>query len=484
MAPVVVLGGGPAGCAAATTLARLGHPVRLLTRPSAVGAPRLAVSLPPSTGKLLDLLGLRGAVDAAGFVRTTGTTVWWGGQGRRVELFAAGACGWQAEVAVLERVCLEVAEAAGVEVERGRIGAEEAAALAAPFVIDATGRTGLLARRVAGRTYEDRLRSVALVGVWRRAGGWPVPDDTHTLIESYGGGWVWSVPVAADTRFVAAMVDPRLSGLARGRPARAVYEAEMARALHAREWLAGAECADGPWGWDASMYGSARYAIGRVLVAGDAGSFVDPLSAAGVRKALASGWLAGIAVHTSLVRPAMRDVALAYFEARERRMYAALAALTRRHLAAAAAGHHEPFWDERHGGPDAAALADLADAEPAAAWAAPIRAAHERLRQAAEIRLRPGVFAVESKPAVSGSEIVLEPRIAASDVPDGVRLVRGVDVLRLVDLAPAHRQVPDLYEAYCRHAGPAALPDFLLTLATALARGWLVDDGPGAPEPA
>ena len=56
---------------------------------------------------------------------------------------------------------------------------------------------------------------------------------------------------------------------------------------------------------------------------------------------------------------------------------------------------------------------------------------------------------------------------------DGVRFVNGVDVVTLAELAPAVRQVPDLYDAYTRQAGPVDLPSFLTTLATAVARGWL-----------
>jgi 2-polyprenyl-6-methoxyphenol hydroxylase-like FAD-dependent oxidoreductase len=73
---VAVLGGGPAGAAAARLLASRGHRVALVTR--APARPALAESLPPSVGKLLDRIGVRGAVDAADFVRATGNTVWWG----------------------------------------------------------------------------------------------------------------------------------------------------------------------------------------------------------------------------------------------------------------------------------------------------------------------------------------------------------------------------------------------------------------------
>ena len=56
----------------------------------------------------------------------------------------------------------------------------------------------------------------------------------------------------------------------------------------------------GPWGWDASMYCAEHLAGEDWLLAGDAASFIDPLSSAGVKKAMASGWLAAVTVNTSL----------------------------------------------------------------------------------------------------------------------------------------------------------------------------------------
>jgi hypothetical protein len=56
-----------------------------------------------------------------------------------------------------------------------------------------------------------------------------VPDDSHTLIESYGDGWMWSVPSAPGLRHIAAMVDPQRSELARGGSSADVYRAEIAK---------------------------------------------------------------------------------------------------------------------------------------------------------------------------------------------------------------------------------------------------------------
>lgn len=463
-----MLGGGPAGSGAGRLLATWGHAVRLVTRAPADA--RLAVSLPPSCHKLFDAIGVRDAIERAGFVRSTGHTVWWGSRDPRVEMFAGGARGWQADTHVLEAVMLEQAAAAGVTIE-SRGGSLDPPSLDPPssdppvsFTLDCTGRSGLLARAKALRTYDDGPRTIALVASWRRDSPWPVPDDTHTLIESYQSGWAWSVPVAGGTRHVAVMVDPQRSGLARGSSAREVYLAEIAKTSVFAGLIRDAAFADGPWGWDASTYRADRYAGDDWLLVGDAGSFIDPLSSAGVKKALASGWLAAIVTHTCLVRPEMRRHALDFFTARETEIEAAHAKASRRFLAAAAPSHAHPFWSER------AEEGALDDDETT-----PLRAAFEQLRQAPSVNFRADpALRVEPRAAVSGREVVLEPRIVEADRPAGVRYVRDVDLLAVLELAPSFAQVPDLFEAYCRRAGPVALPDFLYALATAVARRWLV----------
>ena len=84
-------------------------------------------------------------------------------------------------------------------------------------------------------------------------------------------------------------------------------------------------------------------------------------------------------------------------------------------------------------------------------------------------------------PAVEGREVVAETRIVIGDGPDAsvaVRYLRGVDLPRLVAMAGAHRQVPDLYEAYQRVGPPVALPDFLGALSVLLGKGVLRNDSP------
>jgi flavin-dependent dehydrogenase len=437
---------------------------------------RLAVSLPPSCAKLFDVIGVSEAIDRAGFIRSTGNTVWWGGDAR-VEPFAEGARGWQVDLAVLETVLLGEAQRAGAVIERQvlRRGAhttrsamarsataDEARSAKADFTLDCSGRSGLIARSLNLRLYHEGPKTIGLAGEWRST-NWRVADDTHTIVESYADGWMWSVPMSREVRQVSAMIDPQRSDLARGGHGRGVYLAEVAKTRAFKDLLANAELVSGPDGWDASTYGAHEHAGDGWLLVGDAASFIDPLSSAGVKKALASAWLAAVAVHTALKTPAMREAAMQFYAAREREIERHYAVESRAFLASAARGHDRPFWSERADDPS---RKDRDDAL--------VRRVFDQLKRADSSRVAaaPGVR-VEPRPVVSGIEIVLAPHVVPVD-GDPVRYLYGVEMVTLLELARGSSEVPDLFDAYVRRSQPVSLHDFLLALSTAVARGWLV----------
>ena len=71
-----IIGGGPAGAAAARILTERGHRVVVFARdPDPVRA--FTESLPPSACQLLATIGILDAMDGNGFVRSYGNTVWW-----------------------------------------------------------------------------------------------------------------------------------------------------------------------------------------------------------------------------------------------------------------------------------------------------------------------------------------------------------------------------------------------------------------------
>lgn len=56
-------------------------------------------------------------------------------------------------------------------------------------------------------------------------------------------------------------------------------------------------------------------------------------------------------------------------------------------------------------------------------------------------------------------------------------LPAGVDLLKLAEVACHHRQVPEIFEAYCRTHGAVSLPGLLGSLSVLVARGLLTARG-------
>jgi len=436
-------------------------------------------------------------VDAAEFVRATGNTVLWGSDEPRVESFGVGSLGWQVRRDRFDAVLLAEAERAGARIVRRAVVREVARAsgadvhqivhydlrgrqpsIAARWVLDCTGRAGLLARR-EWRRADPAGRTLALVGVWERRGGWTMLDDeTHTLVESYAGGWAWSVPVSRSRRYVTAMVDPSLTQVRRSEAAdtlATVYHAELAKTHRLGALLRSgrlpARLTAAPFARDASSYDATRFAEAGLLLVGDAASFVDPLSSYGIKKALSSAWLASVVVHTALVDESMQSAALELYDARERAMCDAL----RRRFAElsrdVAGDAMTEFWRARSvadagddGEPDVSVLRRDPD----------VVAAFDEIRQRASIGLRPSdALRRSDRPMVRGDRVALEEHLFVPAFREGVRYLRSVDLVKIVALAPMYDQVPDLYAAYNRAAPPAPLPDFLGALSVLVGKGML-----------
>lgn len=482
--PILVLGLGPAGAAAARLLAAWGHDVVVVDRGGG-DAGRLAESIPPSAKKILRTIGVLDAVDAAGFLPWRGNTVWWGSSDPRVEAFPEGDAGYQVSRHAFDRVLREQALAAGARIVDGRAlelirddaGAtvrveqtDGSAEIRARVVIDATGRSGLIAR-AGSRVLDASRRTIALAATWK-SDRWPLDDGSHTLVASYPGGWAWSVPVIGGIRQFTVMVDPARTNLARGQASRDVYLAEIAKVAPFARVLAAARLINAPWGADASEYTAAQYSGPGFLLTGDAGSAINPLSSFGVKKALASGWLAAIAVHTGLENPTMAAEAFAFFDRRERAVAAAAARQSAAFAEEAAAGG-DPFWTARVESGNVSADDFEPDASTLARDPAVISAfADLRARDRVNLAAGPDVR-IEPRAAVRGRRIVMEDHLVSPAWPEGLRYLRGVDLVTLLRLAPAHHDVGDLFEATTRETPNLALPDFLGALSVLVSTGDL-----------
>ncbi|MCC7044905.1 MAG: FAD-dependent monooxygenase [Acidobacteria bacterium] len=478
---VTVIGGGPAGASIARLLATRGHVVTVLSR--GVDDRRgIAESLPPSTRKVMAAVGVLDAVERSGACRNVGNAVWWGGGEGRIEDFRAPEAGsglqiWRPD---FDRLLAAEAVAAGVtwktgnvsdvcvasdHVETTVVGRDgRAERVTSAFVVDASGRSGVLGRSsrrpIAGR------RTHAWIGCWSHPASNLLAGDTRTLVETTDEGWVWSVPVSASERCVTVMVDPERTRFATAGSLERRYRGELARTTHIGPLLAGASLRR-VWGCDASLYETADLGGPRHLIVGDAASFIDPLSSFGVKKALTSAWMGAAVVHTGLIDPSMAPAARELFAAREREAYGASVRASADYARQAAEHHDTAFWRERCEVPDAfrverTSRAPVADDDIARAYA--------ELRTRPEVALRPAAdLRFEWLPAFHQGRVALERALSTGALARPIRFVDNVDLTCLVEIATRHSQVGDLFTGYCRRAAPVPLPDFLRALSVLVA---------------
>ena len=231
------------------------------------------------------------------------------------------------------------------------------------------------------------------------------------------------------------------------------------------------------------MYTSSSFALDRGLLVGDAASFVDPMSSYGVKKALASAWLAAVTVNTALRTPELAGTAFDFYSGRERAMYESLRGGLSRHVADTGADG-DAFWQKRSewlaDQPHAAAEANSADGPDAESLRddPEMRAAFHSLRLGSG-RLRAGRRDTVDKPLVIGNRIRMAPSLVTPRFPGGVRYFRDVDLLRVTHLAPISENPGALYESYSEWAAredlpPVDLANFIGVVALLVADGVLV----------
>ena len=485
---VVVVGAGPSGAVAARLLASWGYDVRLLTRP--IDASRaLANSLPPSTQKLLTQVDLLDLVDRVGY-RTTGNTVWWGGREGQVQPFGAdgSAWGYQIDRAVLDPLLLEAAAASGVTVHADavvrRVDLREpvvrvtcdsggsTTTIAARFVLDCSGRAGVVAASHGLRRHVHGGRMQALIGVWARDAGWPLQNPSHTVIETCRDGWAWSLPTSHTVRHAGIMVDGATSRITRGDSLEATYRAQLALTPRMNDQMHGARL-DRVFACDASIYTAATHAGDRFLLVGDAGSTLNPLSSFGVKKALASAWLASVVVNTCLAHPERAADARAFFSQWASEIWQVNLKRSRDFAREALAAHASPFWQTQADAAVDESIIPLDDAE--------LLRAPEVLRELVRLRAsdtvvfsKPDDRTFVSAPIVRGNLVVIEPAVALGPAPrDRRRYARGIDLVALAAIAIRHTNVPSIYDEYCEKCGRSPLPELLASLSLLIARSVL-----------
>lgn len=203
------------------------------------------------------------------------------------------------------------------------------------FVVDASGRAGVVAK--AYRQRDESLRTLALTGHFETREASP-----PTVVEAFADGWVWSAPLQNGLRDVTAMIDGDTV-----RDSDGAYHAAVDAALHLRAIVESSPFVGSVRGIDATPYGASQFCGRNYLLVGDAGTFVDPLSAHGVHKAMDGALVAAAVARTILERPAMAEDAARFYDARERNIFDVTRTRLARLYGQETRFAERPFWTKR-----------------------------------------------------------------------------------------------------------------------------------------
>ena len=358
---VAVVGGGPAGAAAALTLLKYSPLQVALLERSDYRQPRVGETVPPSLQPLLGYLGVWEHFVAEGHLPAYGTSAAWGGPEilSRDFLFTGRGDGWHLDRRRFDAMLAdEVAAHGGTLLTAARVVAGERDAagrwrlgvahedgwrsdLTAGFVVDASGKKAAMARRLGARQrVYDHLMSV--IGFYEFADERARPH--FTLVESVADGWWYSALLPGSRMVVALMSDVDVVRRRRARDPES-WQAMLEATRHTGLRLAGGRLC---------LPLQARPAYSQLLepaagpgwvAAGDAASSFDPLASMGIGHAVASGIHAARAAHDVLTSDGSL---MAQYTAGLARNFQNYLELRRQYYQIEQRWPDQPFWARRH----------------------------------------------------------------------------------------------------------------------------------------
>lgn len=398
---ILILGGGPAGAAAAIGLARLGHRIAVVAgrRPfdACEGLSERSVA------------GLRQAGCAIAASRL----------GEPVLRHAAWN-GVDAEAnretlvdrAALDAALLEDLASAGVTVVAGR--ADEVTPSGEGWQVGVRGADGGALALTAAFLIEARGRAAPAGGVRRRSGpattailhcrrGNPAPPAAGVV--PFESGWAWMARLGDGRRYVQFAVSSAAGRLPNRAGLAAHFDGLLAAVPEATSWLADAAPVAPVAARTAAPVLHPAPVGERSLRIGDAALAVDPLSGNGLFQALSTGLMAVAVGNTLLRRPGDAALAEGFYRERVADSFWRFARIGRDFYRQERRWFEAPFWAERRAWPD--------DAPAHRAAAA-------------------GSIAIATRPVVADGFITAREVVVTPDQPLGIWQLDGVELAPLL----------------------------------------------------
>ncbi len=315
---VAIIGGGPAGSAAAILLARAGHRIVLCEKES---FPRFKIgeSLLPHSLELFDKLGVRDELERHAFPKHGGEIAT--ACGRRVQRFyfekalqLSHRTAYQVERAWFDKMLLDHAAASGAEVRQpctvtdiacdreGVTLQTDSGEIRASYLLDCSGRNAVVGSHFDLKRRYDHLQKFSVYahyeGVQRDEGR----DGTLTRLVRGKRCWFWLIPIDARRTSIGVVMDIADFRAARTSP-QAALENAIATAPLMRSRMAAARRTTEVHAVGDYSYRNTRLHGHRWMLAGDAAGFIDPIFSTGVFLALHTGEQAASVLDVALRRP-------------------------------------------------------------------------------------------------------------------------------------------------------------------------------------
>lgn len=329
MKQIVVIGGGPAGSVAAAMLAKYSSDAEvLLVEKDRHPRHHVGESLQPATFDILDQhFGLKDLLTQQGYANKFGAVYIWGENREpwrivfderleksvddlsEAELLSGGfEQAWQVDRESFDQILFENARNQGVKiieqvaVQKIELDASHAKVekiflangeiLQPDFVVDATGQSALLGRKMGWKSTVEDLKSVAVYGYFQNTGALQGALGRHVqLVVSVPDGWLWFIPISKEitsiglvtqagrkideAEFLEIITNSELP-LGDGE----LIEKSGQRIFYAKDW----------------SYACRKMVGENFVLVGDAACFVDPILSGGVDFAIRGGANAALAI--------------------------------------------------------------------------------------------------------------------------------------------------------------------------------------------